>query len=377
MGSYIKEYIGPARLIHSRQAVVCNSRQSKYPVGRDNWIPLTGRAVEYAKASGLTLLTSLGMNTWEMALAFGSHYKLDTILVVPDSFAESAVDRADILRRFHLDPEMTGFMLLDSTRSGRGKRWWQVRDHEVMSRADIILPVSIRTGGGLEKLLRQFQEKIVPDFVIPYEKESRARPRYGDHEYNPELFNGNYIVHFTRAKSSPWPNESGFDFYWKMVNSGDDYCHSAREALINILKSGVVFGGSRHIRGGHTVVGFTELSHAAIDRLFAYRAQLVNPYFEPYGIALSRETAERLGMQPVLYGPPELYDSLDETAKPYYQNPGAKDNWRHENEWRHIGDLRLSFLRNDSAAILVPDRNEARIFRDCAPCPVLTVYKDS
>jgi len=377
MGLSIKEYIGPARLIHTRKAVICNSRQSKYPVGRDSWIPVTGKAVEHVKASGMTLLTSLGMNTWEITLAYGSHHEVDIILVIPNSLAETAVERADILMRFHLNPEMIGFLLMDSSQCGRDKSWRQIRDYQIMSLADIILPVSIRTKGGLEKLLEQFKEKTVQDFTIPYQKESHPRPKYGDREYNPELFDGNYIVHFTRANSSPWPNESDIEFYWKIINSGSDYCHSALEALINILKSGLIYGSNRHIRGGQTVVGFTELSHAIIDRLFAYRAQLVNPYFEPYGIALSRETAQKLGMRPVIYGSPELYDSLDDTAKPYYQNPGSDEIWRYENEWRHLGDLPLDFLGNDSATILVPDRDEAEKVRKCSEMTVISVYKDS
>jgi hypothetical protein len=317
------------------------------------------------------------MNTWEITLTYGSYCKADIILVVPESVVETAVDRADILRRFRLDPEATGFLLMDSGQCGWGKSWWPVRDREILSHADIILPVSIRVKGGLEKLLEQFQEKIVLDFTIPYQKESHPRPKYGDREYNPELFDGNYIVHFTRASSSPWPNESAFEYYWKMANSGSDYCHSALEALINILKSGVIYGSNHHIRGGQTVVGFTELSHAIIDRLFAYRARMVNPYFEPYGIALSRETAQKLGMRPVIYGPPEIYHSLDDTAKPYYQNPGVKDNWRHESEWRHLGDLSLDFFGNDSAVILVPGKDEAEIVRKYSRMTVISVYRDS
>jgi len=268
-------------------------------------------------------------------------------------------------------------MLLDDTQCGRGKDWWPVRDREILSQADIILPISIRPKGGLEKLLRQFEEKTMRDFAIPYEKELHPRPKYGDRQYNPELFNSLLIAHFTRACSSPWPHESDFEFYRKIVNSGNDYCHSACETLLNILKSGVIYGSGRHIRGGHPVIGFTELAHAVADRLFAYRARLINPYFEPYGIAITIQTAQKLGMRPVIYGPPELYDTLSEPDKPYYQNPGQDDVWLPESEWRHLGDFPLDFSGNDSAIILVPGSDEAEKVRTYSGMTVMTVYKDS
>ena len=255
-------------------------------------------------------------------------------------------------------------MFLDNFSRGKKKEWLSRRDRFIVDTADLILPVSVREGGNLDALINGHRKKVNSDFSVPYEKSLRSRPRYSQLEHNPAIFEDDLIIHFTRSSSSAWPGESDFDFYMGIIRSKNEYVHSARNALINILKSGIIHAGSRHIRGGFRVVGFADVNPDNIRHLFRYRPRLVNPYFEPYGIALPKRLAARLGIRPVRYGTPDIYSTLDDDTKPYFQNVGSRNRqWRLENEWRRPGDFSLREIPEKNLTVIVSTPDEVEIIK--------------
>ena len=67
------------------RVAILNSRQSKTPLGSDPWVSQTLKAVNFAAGQDWTILSSVGMNTWELVTwaAGRSRAKLELILPIP------------------------------------------------------------------------------------------------------------------------------------------------------------------------------------------------------------------------------------------------------------------------------------------------------
>lgn len=337
-----------------------NSRQSKFPVGDDPWVRATVSAVDYVARHGYVLLTSIGMNTWELTLALASEQKASVIIIIPDHEQNRQSVVEDIMHRFRLDPAFTGFMFAHAEGGTRRKAAWPARDTMIARQADILLPVSIRSGGNLDCILSDQPGKIHDAFIVPYQTSPRSRPKYDSFTINPAIQDKEWLIHFTRSASGPWPDETGFDYYLAVCRSGRDYCRSASAALDHILSTGVIYGSTRNIRHGGPVVGFTCFSPGECQNLFRYRPRLVNPYFEPYGIAIHRKAALDMDIRPVRYGSPVLYKQLTASERPYFQNIGSDGSrWKGENEWRYAGDFHLSRVSAGALRVIVPTTSES------------------
>jgi hypothetical protein len=372
----LPHYVGPDQLATQKKVAILNSRQSKYPVGDDAWVKSTGQAVKFARDNGLVVLTSIGMNTWELVLTFASKFNAATLLVIPapkcnhPQFIETVEDR------FHLDRSKVGFIFLDRYSSSRKREWWPQRDCQIAQMADTIIPVSVRKGGNLRRLLNLHPQKVNPNFTLLYEKPVRSRPRYDRSEFSFPIWDHDLIVHFTRTNCKPWPGETDYDFYGSIINSKSDYCYCARNTLLKILKSRIIYGSAKNIKGGYRAVGFTSLSKESPKNLFRYRPRLLNPGFEPYGVSLKRIKAQSLGIRPVIYGDPSIYPLLDEFDKPFFQNVGSHGSqWRAENEWRFVGNFDFRAISDRDLTILAPSAEEAEIISQCTDIKVLPIFE--
>ena len=66
-----------------RKCVILNSRQSKRPCNRDDWVTATARAVDGVIRQGLTVITSTGLNTWELTAHLVNIGRGQQIVVLP------------------------------------------------------------------------------------------------------------------------------------------------------------------------------------------------------------------------------------------------------------------------------------------------------
>ncbi len=337
----------------------------------------TALAVDFVGKHGGVLVTSVGMNTWELSLALASDRNVPAIIVIPSSKDDCRAVADRILERFRLNPYATGFAFL-SAGAGRSKKiGWPDRDEAIVRMADNLLPVSIRRQGVLERLLRAFFGKVNGAFEIPYQSAGRPRPRYTCGQVNPLIQKCDLLIHFTRSTSSPWPDETEYDFYMAVVHSGDSYCRSAACTLKHILSTGIIYGSGRHIRRREPAVAFTRLDPSTAARLFRYRARIVNPYFEPFGIGITRHVGQSISIRPVRYGPSDLYKALPDDEKPYFQNVGADGTrWRGENEWRCRGDFDLRRVPERAVFAIVPTPSYVESFGSETRFRVLPLFSD-
>lgn len=358
------KYIGAFAINTSPLAAILNSRQGKIPCGKDGWVRNTIRAAQYAADHNWTVITSIGINTWEMALWACSRAGGRQVVACPansEGNYQSQMD--DIIKDFNLSPEKIGWLFHESTTKSRSpKSEWPKRDQLAINMANILIPVSVRHGGNLERLMGASTDKeIVSEFKTDYESQSSERnspPEFKSLNQQLLTLPWDHICHWTRANNGPWPGQSRADYYRNIIES-DTYPNGGLGSLINILQTKRIYASSKSIRENQRAVAFSNLHPKEMLSLMSWRKRYVRYNFEPYGIAISRQSATAIGIRPVIYGPPSLYKRLADSDKPFFQSEGGKGgDWRPENEWRYLGDLDLSDIPDSELLILVRDRTE-------------------
>lgn len=368
----MQTYDGQGRRVETLDAiprcVILNSRQSKRPCNRDSWLTSTRQAVEFAKGQGYGLVTSVGLNTWELVVHLANTAGMDQAIVIPSADADEApLAISQISESFRLDPAKCHFVAVDSTAgsSRKSKKDWHQRDERTIEIADLILPVSIRPGGNLERQLAEAissGKQTYDDFRVPYQKPvDQLRYDLQRRRLNPaiEELGQSSVIHWTRSSHSPYSGETRYDYYQNILSS-KTYPHSAYHTLSRILTEGMIRGSARFIRGGCPVVAFSSLPPSEAIALMRWRRRYVYYSFEPYGIAIRRDAAEAVGIRPVIYGEAVRYDSLGECDRPFFQNQGTEDaDWRPEHEWRHLGDLDLRKVASSDIRYITYTESEA------------------
>ncbi|TFH64682.1 MAG: hypothetical protein E4G91_05025 [Candidatus Zixiibacteriota bacterium] len=328
----------------------------------------TARAVDSVIRQGLAVITSTGLNTWELTAHLVNIGRGRQIIVLPpmDGVSISSVITRTI-DDFKLDPARCLFVTPSSdTVAGKSaKDFWPERDLLAVELADVFLPLSIRPGGNFDGILNQAAttgKEICDDFRVDYRRPvDRVRYDFEGCTLNPALDDPNrrYVIHWTRSSHEPYPAETRFEYYRDILTS-DTYCRSAYHTLERIAGDGTIRSTNRFIRGGHQVVSFSALEPLEAVKLMRWRRRYVCYSFEPYGVAIRTDTAIAAGLRPVIYGEDDLYSRLVDGDRPFFQNCGSKvSDWRPEAEWRCLGDLNLQSLSPDGIKLITYTCKEA------------------
>jgi hypothetical protein len=183
-----------------------------------------------------------------------------------------------------------------------------------------------------------------------------------------------YVVHFTRACPAELPGETRWAYVRSLVESRDPGFHRGSRVLRRILAGNRIRASGRLIRGGHAVVSFTAAHPADVAALARWARHLGRWTFEPYGIGVRRELAPRLGLHPVVYGPPGLYRALPEAERYLFQVADtAGIEWSAEREWRARGDVDLDRWAASDGIVVVPDEEEARAVGSACRFPIVSL----
>ncbi|MBN2288238.1 MAG: hypothetical protein JXQ83_02825 [Candidatus Glassbacteria bacterium] len=349
-----------------KKVLLLNSAQGKYPRGADSWVQATVRALESLKGKALRLTASVGLHNWALTAYLGGRLGLDLDLIVPfgqDSRGRECFARtlsALALERRKTRPVFTGCT--------DGRDFYGVRDRLALETAEVVYPVSLRPGGRLEKLLgelAQGKKEIREEFRVKWSGRPWT-PRYclPLDRLNPALerLGRGLLIHWTHSWPGPWPGEEPWEFYREMLAGGEDYVRDARATLLEIIAGGRLRGSSWKMPAGEPAVSFTALSPAEAVGLMRWRRRYTRYTFEPYGLAFSRESLERLGAAAVRYlGPGERAGPGEDRL--FTQSTGRKGNWEAEKEWRFRGDLDLGGFKPGELVLIVPDEEQAGRFR--------------
>ena len=355
---------GTMNMKSSPTAAILLSRQPLRPCGRTPWVRKSAEAVEWVGKRGFRLLTSTGMQTWEMLVYLAKTRDVPQTVFVPTSDAD-AFDRqkAAICRQFDLAPASAEFRMVESEEAKKNSaKHMRFRDESIVAAADVLLPVSVRPGGSMEKSIQKKRRgtgtEINEEFRVQYEKKrSRIAYELKAENLSSEIFEAGtrYIVHWTRASNGPWPAEKKGDFY-AAVEKSDAYPRTACRTLENVLRMQNIVASSAHMPRNIPTVSFSGLAPAKILPLMKWRARYRIMSFEPYGIGVERNLAKRMGIEPVRYyekGP------IPRDIAPWLsQSAGKKTDWKREEEYRHKGIS--TCLRFDGAIWLAFADGEAK-----------------
>ncbi|MCX6832876.1 MAG: hypothetical protein NT028_12240 [candidate division Zixibacteria bacterium] len=351
-----------------RKCVILNSRQSKRPCNRDDWVTATARAVDGVIRRGLTVITSIGLNTWELTTHLVNIRRGRQIIVLPSMGEESIpLVITQTISDFKLDPARCLFVAptSDTIPGKSAKDFWPERDFLAVELADVVLPLSIRPGGNFDRLQNQAAtagKEICNDFRVDYRRPAdRVRYDFEGCTFNPALDDPNwrYVIHWTRSSHGPYPAETRFEYYRDILAS-DTYCRSAYHTLVRIASDRTIRSTNRFISGGYQVVSFSALEPREAIKLMRWRRRYVCYSFEPYGIAIQTDTAIAAGLRPVVYGDDDLYSQLADCDRPFFQSRGSEvSDWRPEAEWRCLGDLNLQRLPADGIKLITYTYHEA------------------
>lgn len=327
---------------------IVNSSQSKYPRGGDEWILGTQEALHSYTGKGMTLIGSLGMNTWEMVTWAGGAggYPL-IITVLWDGACDPITLFNDTINDFALTPE-SAMLLLLPVQKKRIRESGPDRDLLITTLADTLVPVSIRLGGRMESLLKApgIQEKIDSFFRREWMEGSRNNPyRFDITAVKRDLDSRvkGWLIHWTRACQGPWPGETRAEYYRSITENWEEYAHSARKTLGRIVEERRIRSSSWRISGKENVVCFSGLPPSQATSLMRWRSRYTRYTIEPYGIGIAFSASERVGIKPVWYwddrtGIPDRIPAF------LLQGIGSSGDWPREDEYRHQGDIDLDAL---------------------------------
>ncbi len=356
--------LGNTRLLQDKLALILNSRQSKTPVGNDPWLKGTLTATKRIVEQGRTLLSSIGMNTWELSLWAVGECGGNAVIICPSSSDSPPEENVkSIADNFQLDPDRHAWIFIRPAGQSRsGKAWWEARDWLAFGLADHLYPVSIRKKGRWVKWLAEGRSNQAIDerFISGHEEKRSRRSKLVVPETCFSCGHWPYLTHWTCRCHGPWPGERASDFYREIAASACEYPRSAKRSLARILEEDKLRGSGKRIRGGRPVVSFTELAPSDALPLMRWRKRYVRPTFEPYGIAIHKRAADKLGIRKVAY---VLNGGKASTNEPEFTQGYGTGDWPAEAEWRASGDVDLSSIPPDDLLVLVPSLPDAEWFR--------------
>lgn len=179
---------------------------------------------------------------------------------------------------------------------------------------------------------------------------------------NPLTEPDQWLLHWTRPATGPWPNESADDYLDSLILRTDAADRTALATLLRIIVDGRLIGSSKGVRGSFPVVSLTAVPLHEFPARREFRRHLHRFDFEPWGIAI-RKSAIANNVRPVIYGDDSTWHALSETDRPFFQKAtfGGATNNVAEQEWRVTGDLLLKTHKRQDLCIFVPNSGAAEL----------------
>lgn len=352
-----------------RTAAILVSRQALRPCGKTLWVRQVIRAVEWVHEEGLTLVTSVGMQTWDMITTAATIKDVPIKIVIPEHNENNLMKiRENITQSFGCRPSDLMFVnSKDKYADDEKKTLWRARDEEIIASADVIIPVSISPSGNMANLIRKYSscgKTIITDFQITHhDRKDKLAYSVVPSQLNPLLdeFRDTHIVHWTRGCNTGWPDERAIDYYQDIINS-TTYPRTALDTLMRIIKSGRIIASSRKMPEGIPTVSFSAQPPAEAIKLMRWRARYREMSMEPYGIGISRSIAEQREIIPVHYYDKDEKNTESTTERWLTQSRGKITDWSDEMEFRHRGDIDLNKISSDDIQIFCHTPSEVDMF---------------
>ena len=364
-----------------QRCLILISRLPHKVSAEEPWLDAVRRAAAFAVENNWTIISSAGSLGWDYISWYAGRLGANVWIVLPSMTASEFTKECErLLIRLRLNQGRTS--LLMPLIEGKLKKTDRlgIRDQLCLSFSSHRLPVYLRKKGNWESLIerteevdRRFQVDSAGNCVESWRKEKSWMALTVNKQWE------DYLIHWTRGIYGAWKGEIEADYFEALTSAHSGNPRDGFATLDHIAGTGILRGEGRMIRDGVPVISFSSLSPVEAMKKIEFRSTLGRWSFEPYGIALPRETLERLGTKRVIYGDKELFNRLSPEDRPFYQYQGsgkpvdkpscAEDmktgakNWREEDEWRIAGDIDLMSLK-DELILITPTEEEAKRMRE-------------
>ena len=187
-----------------------------------------------------------------------------------------------------------------------------------------------------------------------------------------------FLVHCTRARRGPWPDQSLPQFHDELLQHPWDEQPTAFMTLQRILKQQRLIATSSYRRGNKHTVCFASKELSDLLSMRRFQSHLARWDWEPYGIMIHREWLQGHGAKQVNYIERDAVKKITEDELSFCQvvsdEEGAID-WRQEQEWRIAGDVRLNPIPFSKAIVFVPTLAEAIAVQPISRWPIAVCSK--
>jgi hypothetical protein len=371
--------IGDLSRFPPNRIAIVNSRQRRLPYADDPWLASTSSAAERAISSNRTVVSSIGMITWEWMVWNIARLRGHQIIVMPRGKVAALQDRVrEVIDDFCLAEERATFLMPFSPKDKPFRKVvYPERDRWVVALAHHIQPVAVRSSGIMSRLLNEpslsgkidtssritpSKSRRRPDILRQLASKSDTLIRYAD--------GFEYLTHWTRACHGPWLGERSSDFYSKLFLADSGYPRDGIATLKRILIEGRIRASGRMMPGGIPMTSWTATSPAELLKIIRWRPGYIRWNFEPYGISIQTHFLKSLGARKVTYGTSERFDQPDSADRAFFQRITPDRDWSIEQEWRLPGDFSLRDLKPDDAVVWVLNPSQRAEVQSVSPFPV-------
>ena len=345
-----------------KKTAILLSRQAMHPTGSTPWIKNSYEALRWIKANNYVLISSAGMQTWEMITATASDLNINQEIYIPcknDQEFENLTKL--IIKKFELDINKSH---LYPVFPQQNQSHLHLRDEAVLRDADILIPVSVRSDGFMKSYIdaNNNNQIVINKFQTVYQKRiDPLKYTINTDNINPQLSKTGEtcLIHWTRAANYNWPDETKTS-YWSDVVTSNNYPRSAYDTLKHILLTGTIISSSRHMPSGVKTVSFTSLPPIEALSLMKWRSRYREMSFEPYGIAIEKNWGIENGITAVKYYDPGLDQKPNLKEIWHSQSKGKKTDWQREHEYRYQSDFDLTKVPTDKIFVICykPDETD-------------------
>ena len=184
-----------------------------------------------------------------------------------------------------------------------------------------------------------------------------------------------FLLHWTRRRTGPWPEQSVSQYLDELIFRQPEKERGELAVLRRILATSTIMASNDLTRSPRRVVCFSDLSFEALQQRRVFRPHLSRWDFEPYGLAIRKSWLEQQGARAAIYGDEAVWDSLEESDRPFFQlnQKESSVDWSLEEEWRIIGDVDLRNVPADQAAVFVPTIDAANQVAEFSRWPVVVL----
>lgn len=332
----------------STRAALLLSRLPKRVQSGEPWLCSVRDAVDIVHERGWCVVSSCDLLGWDYVSWYAGRVGVNLLLILP---AESVSHMENSVRRLRiqldLDIERTMFVMPVPVRKLKKQERYLLRDKMMFNHASAHIPVAVRPDGRWDTMLAESGNRI-EQFQVKY-------PRPKPPEWRKVLSRmsvktraewDDMLFHWTRGQYAPWIGETIADYFEALTANVGGNPRDGFATLEHIIRSGVLRGRARMIRGQKPMISFTTVIPALLNDYVQFRSTLARWTFEPYGIAIPTKLLRNHGIRPVIYGDDDLYESLPDSDRSYFQvAKGGSSDWSGEREWRLFGDLDLKSIK--------------------------------